>query len=131
MGRTRSSAPWTLQRALALPAFAVLYLGLVWRWGFTPAVLWAYLALSALAFLAYAVDKSAAIAGRWRTTEKTLHWLSLAGGWPGALLAQQLLRHKTSKPGFVAVFWGTVLLNVLALVAWHALGQPALDFPRA
>lgn len=115
-----------LPRALALPAFAALYLGVVWRWGFVPALLWAYLGLSAVALATYAADKSAAVAGRWRTPERTLHTLSLAGGWPGALLAQQLLRHKTSKPGFMAVFWCTVLLNVLGFVGWHALGQPGL-----
>jgi uncharacterized membrane protein YsdA (DUF1294 family) len=46
--------------------------------------------------------------------------LALAGGWPGALLAQQLLRHKTSKPGFIAMFWFTVLINVVVFVAWHS-----------
>lgn len=91
-----------------------------WRWGFRPLVLLAYLGLSLAAFMAYAFDKSSAIAKRWRTPEQTLHLLSLAGGWPGALLAQQLLRHKTSKPGFVGVFWITVALNVAAFVGWHA-----------
>ena len=73
-----------------------------------------------LTFIVYALDKSAAKAGRWRVAEKTLHLLALAGGWPGALLAQQLLRHKTSKPGFIAMFWFTVLVNVAAFVAWHS-----------
>ena len=53
-------------------------------------------------------------------TLQTIHFFSLAGGWPGALLAQQLLRHKTSKPSFVGVFWITVALNVAAFVGWHA-----------
>jgi uncharacterized membrane protein YsdA (DUF1294 family) len=78
------------------------------------------LGLSLLTFLAYAVDKSAAINGRWRTREKTLHLLSVAGGWPGALLAQQLLRHKCSKPSFVAVFWITVAANAAGFTAWHS-----------
>ncbi|MFZ0407046.1 MAG: DUF1294 domain-containing protein [Cyanobium sp.] len=83
-------------------------------------VLVIYIGLSLLAFLAYAADKSAAINGRWRTPEKTLHLLSVAGGWPGALLAQQLLRHKCSKPSFVAVFWITVSANVAGFVIWHS-----------
>jgi uncharacterized membrane protein YsdA (DUF1294 family) len=93
---------------------------MAWRWGFRPPVLLAYLGLSLAAFMAYAFDKSAAVSGRWRTAENTLHLLALAGGWPGALLAQQVLRHKTSKPDFVTVLWMTVALNVAAFVAWHA-----------
>lgn len=113
-------AAWTLPRALAIPAFAAVYALVVWRWGFSPLVLLGYAGLSLVAFLAHALDKSAAVAGRRRTPEQTLHLLSLAGGWPGALLAQQLLRHKTRKQPFVAVFWLTVAGNVGGLVAWHA-----------
>jgi uncharacterized membrane protein YsdA (DUF1294 family) len=45
----------------------------------------------------------------------------LLGGWPGALLAQDLFRHKTSKTVFQAMFWCTVLLNCGGLAWWlHA-----------
>ncbi len=71
-----------------------------------------YLTLSLLCFIAYAIDKSAAKHGRWRTKESTLHVLALAGGWPGALCAQHLLRHKTVKTTFKRVFWLTVLTNL-------------------
>ena len=118
--RAESPAPWTLPRLLVIPVFAAIYGYVAWRWGFRLPVLLAYLGLSLAAFMAYAFDKSSAIAKRWRTAEQTLHLFSLAGGWPGALLAQQLLRHKTSKPGFVGVFWITVALNVAAFVGWHA-----------
>lgn len=120
--RPRAEAPaaWTLPRTLAMPVFVVVYGWVIWRWGFSLPVLLVYLGVSLVTFLAYALDKSAAVAGRWRTQEKTLHLFSLAGGWPGALLAQQLLRHKTSKPSFIFTFWLTVLLNVGAMVAWHA-----------
>jgi len=33
------------------------------------------------------------------------------GGWPGALVAQQKLRHKTKKQPFRTVFWATVVMN--------------------
>jgi uncharacterized membrane protein YsdA (DUF1294 family)/cold shock CspA family protein len=125
--RIESTAPWTLPRVLVIPVFAAVYAAVVWRWGFSPLVLLAYIGLSLVAFLAYVFDKSAASAGRWRTAEQTLHLFSLAGGWPGALVAQQLLRHKTSKQGFITVFWLTVLLNVGAFVAWHA---GVLPLPR-
>ena len=39
-----------------------------------------YAAVSVCTFIAYAVDKSAAKAGRWRTPESTLQMLSLLGG---------------------------------------------------
>lgn len=79
-------------------------------------LLWAYLGVSAITFLAYASDKSAAQKGAWRTPEKTLHMLALFCGWPGALLAQQMLRHKSAKQEFRAVFWATVVLNILGFV---------------
>ena len=113
-------AAWTWPRRLALPGFCAVFAAVSWRWGFALPVALAYLGLSLTTFLAYAMDKSAAVAGRRRTPERTLHLLAVAGGWPGALLAQQLLRHKTSKRSFVPVFWFTVGLNVSAFVAWRA-----------
>ena len=70
-----------------------------------------YVIASLLSFLMYAADKSAARKGASRTPENTLHMLSLAGGWPGALIAQQQFRHKTKKQSFRSVFRMTVLLN--------------------
>ena len=81
-----------------------------------PLILALYLVASLLTFIMYAADKSAAKKGNWRTQESTLHLLSLAGGWPGALIAQQKLRHKSKKQSFRSVFWITVLLNFVAFV---------------
>ncbi|MBU1664826.1 MAG: DUF1294 domain-containing protein [Gammaproteobacteria bacterium] len=78
-------------------------------------VLGLYLVGSLIAYVTYAVDKSAARRGRWRTKESTLHLLSLVGGWPGALVAQYRLRHKSRKLSFRVVFWATVVLNCGAL----------------
>lgn len=74
--------------------------------------------LNVVTFLAYWQDKSAAQRGAWRTPESTLHMLSLAGGWPAARLAQQMLRHKSSKASFLLVHRATALLNTAALGAW-------------
>lgn len=76
----------------------------------------AYFALSVTTCWVYARDKSAAQSGRWRTPENTLHLLALIGGWPGALFAQQLLRHKSSKPSFQWLFWTIVSINIAALL---------------
>ncbi|AGW92348.1 MULTISPECIES: DUF1294 domain-containing protein [Cupriavidus] len=73
---------------------------------------------SILAFLAYAADKARAARNAWRIPEAKLHLLALCGGWPGALAAQHLLRHKNRKPAFQANFWGTVVLNIAAMALW-------------
>jgi uncharacterized membrane protein YsdA (DUF1294 family) len=44
-----------------------------------------------------------------------LHLFGLIGGWPGALLAQNFLRHKSKKWSFQVVFWVTAALNCGAL----------------
>ena len=75
-----------------------------------------YAAASVTTFGAYHADKGKAIRGEWRTPENTLHLLELAGGWPGALVAQQALRHKNRKPAFLVLFWGIVIVHTAAWV---------------
>ena len=75
-----------------------------------------YLGASLITFIVYALDKSAARKGAWRISENTLHLLSLIGGWPGALIAQQKLRHKSRKQPFRFIFWITVLVNCGAFI---------------
>ncbi|MDH5178110.1 MAG: DUF1294 domain-containing protein [Gammaproteobacteria bacterium] len=74
-----------------------------------------YIGLSLLTYIAYAIDKSAAQQGKWRTRERTLHFLALIGGWPGALAAQEKLHHKSRKISFRKRFWVTVSLNCVIL----------------
>ena len=88
----------------------VLFLALPWYWCVIYAV------LNLVTFIAYAQDKGAAEQGHWRTPESTLHTLALMSGWPGALIAQQLLRHKSSKVEFQSLFWLTVIVNSLGLM---------------
>ena len=71
--------------------------------------------LSLITFCFYGVDKSAAKRGKPRVRESTLHWLSLFGGWFGALLGQKVFRHKTKKRRFLLVFWLTVVANLVVL----------------
>lgn len=81
-------------------------------------VLSLYVATSLITFLLYWKDKTAAKNKAWRTEEQTLHLLSLLGGWPGALIAQEKFRHKTNKKSFKAIFWITVFLNIAAYIAY-------------
>jgi len=78
-----------------------------------------YLMVSIITFCWYWKDKSAAQRDDWRTPESTLHLLSLIGGWPGGLIAQQVLRHKSKKQSFRTVFWITVLLNCGVFIWFH------------
>jgi uncharacterized membrane protein YsdA (DUF1294 family)/cold shock CspA family protein len=75
-----------------------------------------YALMSVLLFATYAQDKAAAQSGRWRTPEATLHLMALLGGWPGALVAQGVLRHKTRKQPFRTIFYATVVSNCALLV---------------
>ncbi|GGO70654.1 DUF1294 domain-containing protein [Bowmanella pacifica] len=75
-----------------------------------------YLGASLIAFVMYAVDKSAAQHDRWRISERTLHLCALLGGWPGAFYAQNKLRHKSSKLSFKRVYWATVIINLAAFL---------------
>lgn len=92
-----------LQRQLPLPVFLV------------------YLGISLFTLVWYWIDKNAAQRQHWRTPELQLHLLALGGGWPGAMLAQPLFRHKISKTSFLISFWFTVLLNLAALGWWWFL----------
>lgn len=96
-----------------IPAFALLVLACHLLWPL-PAALWGfYVAMSMASFIVYWGDKRAAVKGGWRVAEGTLQGLALACGWPGALLAQQILGHKRSKTGFMRWFWFCVALNIL------------------
>lgn len=96
---------------LVIAAFLIFIIAAVILGKLPNAVVWLYLIASVLAFVAYALDKSAAQKDQWRIKESTLHFLALVGGWPGALLAQKLLRHKSKKQSFRTKFRITVILN--------------------
>lgn len=122
-----SALSWTVL-CVFVAAFAVAYFVAdlpLW----IPAL---YLVMSVCGFAAYGLDKSAARAGRQRVSEQTLLTVGVLGGWPGALVAQQVFRHKTRKRSFRRMFWFTVVVNiaVLAGLVYVAVTQPGvLDLP--
>lgn len=109
----RASSRWSygaLLLWLGLMVFAALL------WG-VPRLIWlAYIVMSLTTFMAYWRDKWAAQQGQWRTSEKTLQTFALICGWPGGVLAQQWLRHKSSKASFQATFWLVAVINVAAVL---------------
>ena len=68
----------------------------------------------------YSLDKHAALTDQQRVPEASLHIAALLGGWPGALIARPLLRHKTSKNRFIIFFWMSVVVNFACLyvITW-------------
>lgn len=106
------------RQPLALFPVAMLagYLGVaVAAWRVPLWVPGAYIAMGMLSFALYAADKRRARSGHWRIPEATLQAAGLACGWPGAVIAQQLLRHKNRKRSFQLLFWILAGLNSIAL----------------
>jgi uncharacterized membrane protein YsdA (DUF1294 family) len=75
-----------------------------------------YSLLSVAAAGLYAWDKGRARRGGRRISERTLHWAAVLGGWPGALVARALLRHKTRRRSFTIVLWGSAALHAIVWV---------------
>ena len=106
--------------------FAVLYGVAAIAWQLPLALAGGYAVASLTCFVAYMIDKSAAQCGQWRTPEATLLLLGLIGGWPGALMAQQWLRHKTAKRSFQWKFRISIVVNtVLFLYFAYQYGASA------
>jgi uncharacterized membrane protein YsdA (DUF1294 family) len=76
-----------------------------------------FMAWNAFVFAIYFIDKQAARYGRWRISETTLLTLAVIAGSPGAVSAQQLLRHKTRKEPFRSRLVTITVLHVLIAVA--------------
>jgi uncharacterized membrane protein YsdA (DUF1294 family)/cold shock CspA family protein len=119
-----SGSAWP-RKAIGILFLAAMVLG--WLFAKIPTIVaLAYGAMSVLAILLYGVDKSAAVNNRWRIKESTLHFVGLIGGWPGALLAQGIFRHKSKKMEFQSAFWVTVVFNCVGLAWLLVTGKAAV-----
>lgn len=129
IGRLSASVAPGFWLALLVAIGVIGGLGTAYRFDHLPVIVpAAYAGMSLLALVMYAIDKAAAVKGHRRVPENRLHVLELLCGWPGALVAQQLFRHKTRKGSFQFGFWLCVLLNVTAL-GW-LLFWPEAEFAR-
>lgn len=75
-----------------------------------------FIAINLCTILFYAYDKAAAGSGLLRVPERTLQWLAISFGSPGAWMSQQLFRHKTHKEPFRTWFRVIVAVQVIAIV---------------
>ena len=100
---------------LSLAFIAALAAGSFAIHKFHPAIFLIYLVMSIVTIVIYAMDKHKAANGKWRIPEATLHLLELLCGWPGAMLAQVIIRHKNAKVPFQLVFWAMLVINTAVL----------------
>lgn len=113
-GRLGLSSILILLALLILPTLAVIKLQWPLHW---VGIYVLGVSLSTVGF--YAFDKKRARLGGRRIPEKTLHFLELIGGWPGAWIAQRYLRHKTAKVSYRVVF-------AIILLAYQGLSLDVL-----
>ena len=123
-----NGAPWPVLALVSFAIFGVLYAWATFRWGVHYYVLLGYLAISGWTYVMYMHDKTAAELGEWRVSESGLHLLGLLGGWPGANLAQHVLRHKSKKTSFRVKHWVMVCLNLGVFAFMASNGMLRLEY---
>jgi len=79
-------------------------------------VMW-FVLINVLTMAIYGADKMAARKGMRRVPEATLLAFGVTGGWPGAILGQQLFRHKTQKQPFKTYFMVSIVLSIAGMAA--------------
>ena len=80
------------------------------------ALLLAWAGVNVIAFVAFGWDKRQSLRHGSRIAERTLIGLALFGGALGALIGQQVFRHKTQKQPFRTLLWLAALINILAAI---------------
>lgn len=81
-----------------------------------PVAMWLLL-INVLTMVMYGADKMAARKGMRRVPEASLLVFGVTGGWPGAILGQQLFRHKTQKQPFKTYFIISVIVSIAVMAA--------------
>ncbi|ECT6115800.1 DUF1294 domain-containing protein [Salmonella enterica subsp. enterica serovar Berta] len=91
-----------------------------------PVAMW-FLLANVLTLAIYGIDKTAARKTWHRVPESTLLVFGVVGGWPGAIVGQQLFRHKTQKQPFKTYFIVSVIVSIVVTVAIYRL-YPFLSY---
>lgn len=103
-------------RFLVIPAFLFIAVAIATVQPIPASWLIVYGVASIACFVGYGLDKRAANRKEWRVSETILLLVGLAGGWPGAIVGQEVFRHKTQKVAFRTLFWMSVAINMAAFV---------------
>ena len=82
-----------------------------------------YPVMSLVTYASYVDDKARAKQNTWRIPEQNLHLYELAGGWLGGFIAQRVLRHKSKKESYQAVFWAIVIVHHIGWLFWLFWGN--------
>lgn len=77
------------------------------------------LAINAVAFIVYGIDKYKAKKGRWRISEATLLLMAVIGGSIGAWVGMRLWHHKTMHKKFKYGIPIIIILQVALAVYLH------------
>jgi uncharacterized membrane protein YsdA (DUF1294 family)/cold shock CspA family protein len=103
-------------RFLVIPAFLFIVVAIATVKPVPASWLIVYGVASVACFVGYGLDKRAAHRKEWRVSETILLMVGLVGGWPGAIIGQEVFRHKTQKVAFRTLFWMSVAINMAAFV---------------
>ena len=76
-----------------------------------------FLLINMLTLVMYGADKMAARKGMRRVPEATLLVFGVTGGWPGAIVGQQLFRHKTQKQPFKTYVFLSIVVSIAVMAA--------------
>ncbi len=80
------------------------------------------LIINLIAFLAMYIDKKRAKWGKWRIKESTLFMLVFLGGGIGGIAGMYTFRHKTKKPRFVIGFPAILIIEIICVIIFFAIG---------
>lgn len=103
-------------RFLVIPAFLFIVVAIATVKPVPASWLIVYGVASVACFVGYGLDKRAAHRKEWRVSETILLMVGLVGGWPGAIIGQEVFRHKTQKVAFRTLFWMSVAINMAAFI---------------
>lgn len=79
------------------------------------------LAINALSFILFGLDKHKAKKGKWRISEATLMMMAVIGGSIGAWIGMRLWHHKTMHMKFKYGIPAIVILQVCLVVYLHTI----------
>ena len=94
----------------------------------SPLAVW-FLLINMLTLVMYGADKMAARKGMRRVPEATLLVFGVTGGWPGAIVGQQLFRHKTQKQPFKTYFFLSIVVSIAVMAAVYHFSPASSLWP--